>query len=147
MSRENVQLAHRAFDAISRRDLAGFLDVMDPEVVATPRIVSVEGRALHGHDGMREWWDAIFGAFPDFDLEVVTVEAPGDATVAQLVARGRGQGSEAPFEDPIWVASRVRAGKVVWWQTYRSREEALRGLRARPSSIAPDPRPRPLRPG
>lgn len=124
-SQENVELVQRVFDAISRRDLPGFLDLMDPAVVATPRIVSVEGGSLHGHEGMREWWDAIFGAFPDFHIDVVTVRAAGDTTVAHVVARGRGQGSEAPFEDPIWVASRVRGGRVVWWRSYRSRDEAF----------------------
>ncbi|MDQ4040283.1 MAG: nuclear transport factor 2 family protein [Actinomycetota bacterium] len=142
MSQENVQLAHRAFDAISRRDLPAYLDLMDAAVVAIPRIVSVERDVLHGHDGIREWWDAIFGAFPDFHIDVVTVEsAAGDATVAHVVAHGRGQGSEAPFEDPIWVASRVRAGKLVWWRTYRSRDEAFAavGQEGRGGSDVPRP--------
>ena len=56
MSQEDVAAVRRGWDAISRRDLDGFLALMDPEVVAVPRILAVEGGELHGHDGIREWW-------------------------------------------------------------------------------------------
>lgn len=125
MARENVELVHRAFNAVSRRDIDGFLALMDPEVIAVPRILAVEGGALRGHDGIREWWDGIFSAFPNFDAEVTTVREIGDVTVAGVLARGRGQGSGAPFEDTIWVTSRVRDGRCVWWQTCGSEAEAL----------------------
>lgn len=131
MAQENVELVHRAFNAVSRRDIDGFLALMDPEVIAVPRILAVEGGVLRGHEGIREWWDGIFSAFRNFDAEVITVRAIGDVTVASVLARGRGQGSGAPFEDAIWVASRVRDGRFVRWQTCGSEAEALEaaGLR------------------
>src|ERR687891_69788 len=49
---DNVDLARQAFAAINRRDLHALLALMDPEVVARPRILSVEGGALRGHDGI-----------------------------------------------------------------------------------------------
>jgi ketosteroid isomerase-like protein len=125
MSQENVELAQRAWDAISRGDLDGFLTLMDPRVVATPRILAVEGGALHGHEGIREWWEGIFAAFPDFDAEVIGIQEVGDFTISNVRAHGRGAGSGTPFEDAIWVVSQLRDGKVVWWQTFPSEAEAL----------------------
>jgi ketosteroid isomerase-like protein len=125
MSEENVALARQAWDAVSRRDLDAFLALMDPSVVAMPRILAVEGGALHGHDGVRKWWESIFGVFPDFDAEVLGIRAVGDVTFSNVRAHGRGEGSDTPFEDAIWVVAQVRDGKVVRWQTFPSEAEAL----------------------
>ena len=54
MSEENVELLYRSIDAISRRDLEAFMALMDQDVQAVPRIVTVEGR-LRGHEGIRQW--------------------------------------------------------------------------------------------
>ena len=124
MSEENVELTRQAYAAVSRRDLDAFLELMDPEVVANPRIITIEGGLLRGHDGIRTWWDGVFRAFPDFQLDVLAVDGERDIALAHVIARGHGEGSGAPFEDDIWVASRIRRGKVVWWQTCGSESEA-----------------------
>jgi hypothetical protein len=56
MSRENVDLALRAFEAVNRRDLDAFLALMDDDVEVVTRIAVIEG-GLHGHGGMRFWWE------------------------------------------------------------------------------------------
>jgi ketosteroid isomerase-like protein len=101
MSQENVEIVRRAWDAITRRDLDGFLALMDSEVVAEPRILAVEGGALRGHDGIREWWESVFGAFPDFDAEVIEIREGGHMTISNVRVRGRGAGSDVPFEDDL----------------------------------------------
>jgi ketosteroid isomerase-like protein len=128
MSRENVELARRAADAVNRRDLDALLALTDPEVVAVPRTLGVEGGTYHGHEGIRTWWDGIFSAFPDFNIEVISLRGISDMTLGNLCIRGRGEGSGAPFEDVVWQAGRVRDGKVVWWQTFETREEALEAV-------------------
>ena len=124
MSQENVELHYRALDAMNRRDLGAFLALMDDDVEAVPRIVAMEG-SLHGHDGIRNWWENWFEVFPDYDINVLEVRDLGDVTVAALRALGHGAASNLPFEDPIWQASRWRRGKVVWWRTFATRDEAL----------------------
>ena len=124
---ENVERHYRAIDAMNRRDLGAFLALMDDDVEAVPRIVAMEG-GLHGHDGVRRWWEAWFDAFPDYDIEVREVRDLGEVTVAGLRALGHGAASKLPVEDPIWQASRWRGGKVVWWRTFPSRDEALEAV-------------------
>lgn len=125
MFEENVELARRAFAAISARDLDAFLELMDPEVIVVPRILAVEGGELRGHEGVRRWWDSIVGVFPDFDIEVIGIRAGRDWTVSEARARGRGEASGSGFEDAIWVAARLREGRVVRWQTFESEAEAV----------------------
>jgi ketosteroid isomerase-like protein len=124
MSEENVELHHRSIDAVNRRDLESFLALMDEEVEAVSRIVAVEG-GLHGHEGIRRWWESWLETFPDYKLEVVGMRDLGDVTIATFSAVGHGAGSQLPFEDNAWLASRWRDGKCMWWQVFRTEAEAL----------------------
>ena len=124
MSEENVELLYRTIDAISRRDLEAFMALMDQDVQAVPRIVTVEG-GLRGHEGIRQWWGTWLDAFPDWKLEVVGVRDFGDVIVATFSAVGHGATSHLPLEDNAWLACRWRLGQCTWWQVCRSEAEAL----------------------
>jgi ketosteroid isomerase-like protein len=130
MSEENVESAYRAVDAINRRDFGTLLALMDDDVEVVSRIVAIEG-GLHGLDGIRRWWENWFNSFSDYSIEVVDVGALGDRIVAALRALGNGAGSDVPYEDTIWLASRWRRGRCVWWRTFYTRNDALEaaGLR------------------
>jgi ketosteroid isomerase-like protein len=130
MSQENVELLYRSYDAVNRRELDGLLALMDDDVEAVSRIAAMEG-GLHGHDGMRRWWESWLGAFPDYKIEVDEVRDRGDFVFAALRAQGHGAGSQLPFEDTLWHASRWRRGKCIWWRVFPTWAEALEaaGLR------------------
>jgi ketosteroid isomerase-like protein len=50
MSREDVDLAQRLYDAVNRRDLDTFLGLTDAEVEFTTRFLQLEGAPeYHGH--------------------------------------------------------------------------------------------------
>jgi hypothetical protein len=89
MSQENVELAYRAIDAVNQRDLDALLALMDKDVESVSRIVAMEG-GLHGHDGVRRWWDNWFEAFPDYRIEVVGTRDLGDVVIATFRALGHG---------------------------------------------------------
>ncbi len=124
MSQENVELARRSYEAVNRRDLDGLLALMDDDVEAVSRIVAMEG-GLHGHDGMRRWWESWFTAFPDYQIEVDEVRDREDFVFAAFRAHGHGAGSQLPFEDTVWHASRWRRGKCIWWRVCSTWREAL----------------------
>ena len=109
---------------MNRRDLDAFVGLMDEDVEAVSRIVAVEG-GLHGHDGIRRWWENWFNVFPDYEIEVVEVRDLGDFSVAGIRALGHGAGSDLPFEDAVWLASRWRRGKCVWWRIFNRADEAF----------------------
>ncbi len=106
MSKENVDLTHRANDAFNRRDLDAFLALMDDDVESIPRAAAIEGGSYHGHEGARRWWENLLDVFPDFTIDVGEVRDLGDVTVAALRLR--------------W-----RRGKCVWWGTFGTLAEAL----------------------
>ncbi len=124
MPGENIDSLQRANEAINRRDLDAFLALMDDEIEAGPRLVSLEG-GYRGHEGIRRWWASLFDAFPDYEVEVVGALEAGDLTVAELRWRGHGAGSDTPFDETIWQVARWKSGKMVRWRVLDSRAAAI----------------------
>jgi hypothetical protein len=62
-------------------------------------------------------------------MDVVAVRAVGEWTISEVRAHGRGEGSDIPFQDAIWVVSRIRSGKVVTGQTFASKADATEAVR------------------
>ncbi len=132
MSEENVELAHRAADAFNRRDLDAFLALFDPDVEFNSRIVQLEGGGpFRGHDGIRGWWEDLFGVFPDFSTEIEEIRVLGDTTITRVHLRGQGIESDAPTEQTQWIVSVWRQNKAISWRACDSKVEALEaaGLR------------------
>ena len=127
MSRENVEIVRRAYDAFNRRDLDGFLSLMGDGVESGSRLVGVEG-GFYGHDGVRRWWSSLFDNFPDMEIEVVDIRDLGDVTLGEYRIRAHGAGSHTPVEDHQWQVVRFQGGKVSVWQTFVSEAEALEAV-------------------
>ena len=134
MSQENVELTRRVFDAFVRRDRDAFVAFHDPDCEIQPLLAAVGGN-YHGHDGVREWWEDLFGAFPDFSFRVDEVRELGDRTLgaARISGHGaHGMDSSAPMIEQVsWILAEWRDERVVWWCNCRSEAEALEaaGLR------------------
>jgi hypothetical protein len=124
MSLENLDLARAMADAFNQRDWTAFVALADDEIDVESRLVVMEG-AFHGHEGLRRWWDAFLGAFPDYTLEIDELRDHGDVTLAHLRGWGHGAGSSTPLVDPVWQPLRWRDGKCVWWRNCSTEEEAL----------------------
>jgi ketosteroid isomerase-like protein len=90
MSQENVKLVQRAFEALNRRDIEGFLEATHPDVVQDwSRAVGPQRGIYQGRDEvvgfLRSWWDA-------FDESIIVVDElidAGDQVVAAFHGRQR----------------------------------------------------------
>lgn len=126
MSQANVERYHRVTAALNRHDIDAALAFIDPDVQFIARLVEVDGGASYrGHDGMRNWWESLFGVFPDFNLEIADVRAFGELTVAQVRMNGQGMASEAPTAQTSWAVIEWRGGKIIWMRNCQSEAEAL----------------------
>jgi ketosteroid isomerase-like protein len=126
ISQNNVELGYRVFDAFNRRDLDGFLALMDEDVEAISRLAAVEG-GYHGHEGIRRWWNTLLGAIPDYAMEadIREVGDTGDLTFVVLRNRGHGGTSAAPVDETLFVLARWRDRKCVWWKASQEEADAL----------------------
>ena len=127
MSQENIELAKQANDAFNRRDLDALLALIDPEVEFTSRIVELQGgRPFRGHDGIRTWWEELFGVFPDFSSEVEEIRDLGDATLTRMRQHTKGAATHSPADQTQWHLAEWRDGKAIRWRVFLSEEDAMK---------------------
>ena len=144
MSKENVVLAYEAFGALERRDVEGFLALVDPSVEFTSLIQEAEARVYRGHAGVRQFFDLMLSVFPDWRPTIESAEDFGDTVLVRARIRGTAATSGMEVEQTMWQLARAREGMVSGWDWYRTREEALEALRR--EAAEPPERPRLLDP-
>ena len=126
MSEENVELHYEAIDAFNRRDLDALLALADPDIEWFPRIAELEGGGPYrGHDGVRRWWEDLFGVFPDFSAKVEEVQDLGDVTVTRVRQHSQGVGSDAPADQTQWIVTEWRHKKGIWWRVFLNEADAV----------------------
>jgi ketosteroid isomerase-like protein len=126
MPQENLELrrlADVAFGALNSGDLDGFLALVAEDVEFTSMVAEAEGTTFRGHEGVREWWETVRGAFKDPRWEVLEVRGSGEWGVTRI--RSTGTLSGVPVAQAVWQAARLRDGKLTWWAFFRSEGEAL----------------------
>jgi|SRR5690242_2142534 len=130
MSRENLEIVRRAYEAAARHDTAAVLAEYDSEVVwdisqAPARNVIGEPHVFHGLDGLRsffrQWYDAWKHVEPDLE-ELIDA---GEKVVSVETTRARGRTSGANVElahGAVWTIRESKITHVIW---FGSREEAI----------------------
>lgn len=124
MSQENVERCRAAYDAFNRRDFDTCLQLHGEDVEVTPLAAAVSS-SYRGSAGMRRYWADLLRHFPDFTTEPLEVRDLGTLTLSSVRFRGRGAGSDAPFEQVVWQLAEWRDGRIAWWRSYRTEAEAL----------------------
>jgi hypothetical protein len=131
MSEEVVLRAVRAFGA---KDLDGILAVADEEIVLRSLLTEAELPLYYGHDGVRDWFDNVFGVFPDWlpRPRPASVDEDG-AVVIGLDVTATGAGSGAPVDQIYWLGARVRGAKITFFGFFRTEEDALEAVNGPPT--------------
>jgi ketosteroid isomerase-like protein len=126
MSEENVELVRDAFAAWERGDLDWLDRHTDPEVeIAQPPNLP-GGSTYTGKDGMREALRDWPSQWDELRIELREATALDQRRVLAMTHQvGRGKGSGVEVEADIAFVFTVRQGKLVRWQMFTSREEAL----------------------
>jgi|SRR5215211_2726855 len=138
MSRENVEVVRRMFDAAGRRDSATVLSLYDPEVEwdnSRGPFSDLFGREVYrGHEGVRRFFREYYApetwqSVEDHLEELIDVGA-NVVSVVNTRARGRASGVEVKWTHNagLWT---IRGGRIVRVAWYGSVDEALEaaGLR------------------
>ena len=126
MSRENVEIVRRAYEAFNRGDLGGVVAdaASDCEYVASGAIPGVGG-VYRGLEGFRRFIEAFWDAFDDARQEVYEFVDAGDHVLVALTQRGRGKLSGVETRWNTWHVWTLHEGKIVRGQGFTSRDEAV----------------------
>jgi ketosteroid isomerase-like protein len=77
---------------------------------------------------MKEQWDDVFAAIPDFRSEPEAMVDAGDYVVATIHNTGRGASSGAAVEMRVPVVLEIREDKLVRLEVFETRAEALEAV-------------------
>jgi ketosteroid isomerase-like protein len=129
MSRENLDVVRRLYEAAARRDNAAVYSLYDPDIVwdaSRTERGAVTGRVVRGHEGLRKWLREWYGAWENIedDLEEL-IEAGDHEVVSVMTQRGRGRASGVEVEDRIATVWTIRDEKITRAVWFPSRHEAL----------------------
>jgi ketosteroid isomerase-like protein len=124
MSQE--RLIRAAYSAWGGDDLDALLETLDPEVEFRPSGVFPDFEPIYrGHDGMRNFWDAMNAPWESFRVHVERIVAGEDCAAVGIRFRARGRGSGAMTDLQQAQAIRFRNGRIVKISAYTSFEQAL----------------------
>jgi ketosteroid isomerase-like protein len=127
MSRENVEVVRRVYEAFSRGDAEAALSYFDPEVVmdASHR---VDGRIGHGHQELTAILTEWLGTWDEWREEVEETRDLGDRVLVISTQRGIGKGSGIKWENRFAMLYEVQSGKITRWTIYDDLREALEAV-------------------
>jgi ketosteroid isomerase-like protein len=112
--------------------MAAFEEILDPEIVWSPSVIGgLEGGNYQGYAGMRRYYADRAETFAEGQVHVLGVEQVGDdGLVTHVLSTGVGRASGAQLEEELWMAMTMRDGRVLRWQAFTSRAEAMECLGA-----------------
>ncbi len=120
----DIARLRRAHEAFSRGDAEGLLELCSPDVEFTTYVAEMEGRAYHGHEGVREWVTNLQATFDDFTNEILGIETlEDDRVLAELLICGTASGLR--LEQRAFQLVEFHDGLATHWSWYRTREEAV----------------------
>ena len=132
MSRENVEIVRRVYEATSRRDAAAVAALYDPDVEwddsGSPPAEIVSRGANRGYEALQTWFREWHEAWENITYDCEELIDAGERVVSVVTMRGRGRTSGLKFEWPQYAVWTIRDAKIVQVLWFRTREEALEAV-------------------
>jgi len=128
MSKENVEVVRRAYEAFARDGLDPFMknftDDVEYGVLAGANDL-IHG-PCHGKESVRAWLQDWIDMFDGFWMELVElIDAGGDTVFTAERYGGRARHSGVETDSPNWTVFTIREGKIAGGAEYETREQAL----------------------
>jgi uncharacterized protein len=128
MSRANVEVVKRGYEALDRGDMAAALEGFDPSIEWWDRSDALNPTVVRGHEGMRKMWAEIAESFAEWRMEPKEFIDAGDYVVVPLDHVMRGRASGALIEGHEVHMFKLRDGKVTELREYQTKAEALEAV-------------------
>jgi ketosteroid isomerase-like protein len=84
-----------------------------------------ERGAIHGHDGLRRYFERWMESWDELKLALTEIEEAGDRVFNGIVVDGRGSMSGIEVTMTYWQVWLFRDGRAARWEEYLDRDEAL----------------------
>jgi len=131
MSRENVELVRRMYDAYARADFGLGLSFLDSEIEFSQPVQEPGGGTYHGHEGVVQAFASWTAPWDDYRVDVEELIDFGEHVLARTLHHGRGKGSGVEVEQRIFQVWTLRDGKVARARMYYTEAEAIEAVELR----------------
>ena len=134
MSRENVEVVRRVFEASGRGDSDAVMALYDPNVEWDASRTTPLGEfeeVARGHEGLRRFFRRWRDAWELDEYGYEELIDGGDVVIATAIQRAQGKTSGVPVTRTLVGVWEVRDGQVVRVVWYPSRQEALEAVALR----------------
>ena len=132
MSRENVEIIRRMYDAWLADDTGVVFETFDADIELNPDPEAAWvgiGQVYRGHAGMRSYMALVYEAFEGYRPEVEELIDVGDRVLTLAIEHGKGRGSGADVQANktahVWT---LRDGKAIRVDLYLNRDSAFRAV-------------------
>jgi|SRR5215211_724746 len=131
MSRENVEIVRRGFEAWERGDLEAFMSLISEDVICRRVPPLIDPREYEGLDGYLEFASEWIGPYDEFKFRPSEFLDAGDRVLVEVPQEGRLAGSDQVMKGTFWFLLTVEDGKLTRLEIYGARDQALEaaGLR------------------
>jgi ketosteroid isomerase-like protein len=128
MSRENVELVRRGFEALNRNDLDAFLSRLAEDAEFEEDPAFPEARVFRGREDIAAYIKAFQQQMLDHRFEIEEVRDLGDRVLALVHETARGASSGIDVAQHPAFLFQFRAGQIVYGRAYLDRREALKAV-------------------
>jgi ketosteroid isomerase-like protein len=126
MSRENVEVVRRAYEAFNRGGPEAQLPLIHPDVEFEEPEFFPDRERQHGHDGYLSSFAKVLEIFEVERVEAEElIDVGDDRVIAALYAVGRSKGEGVPGDYRRFEVWTIREGKVARLEFFDSKESAL----------------------
>jgi ketosteroid isomerase-like protein len=125
MSQENVEIVRGVLERFAAGEVAW--DALDEDVEVYDHDILDAGE-YRGHPGVIRWIEDWGSGLPVISFELQEFIDAGDAVVAVIFLKARGRGSSVEVERQDAIVYRVRNGKIIRFDYYNSRKQALEAV-------------------
>jgi uncharacterized protein len=124
----NLDVVRAGFAAYNAGDVDGLLAVCAPDVELVPLSSLLTGETYRGHQGVRDYLDAISEDWSQRVVELDRLIEAGDEVVLRGRFQARGRSSGVDVDAPAaWVVT-LRDGRVVRLRAYTDPQDALEAV-------------------
>ena len=128
MSQENVEIVRVFTRAFNEQDVERIVSLCDPDVEFHSTFAAVGGADYRGHDGVREWQRDFQDTWGGIHSDVEAIYDLGDDVLTFTLIKGQAKHSGVDVELTAAIVTRVENGRIVSFEGYAHREDALRDL-------------------
>jgi ketosteroid isomerase-like protein len=122
----NIELVQRLFDAFTRRDVDGLVELLAPDMEFWGPTASFarQGQPYVGHEGMREYFEDVARVWRVLEVVPHEFRDLGDRVLVLGRVYARGQGGYISDSPTQWLW-RLRGDRIVWGRVFTNRAEAI----------------------